>query len=115
MAVLMMRVFVVGVGVGVGVHGGVFAATLFDDGLTRAFANSDAGHEWRVKSAACMPAGPSVVGPSKTWYNPLESRLPWAPNMTIYALYGVGKETDRVYFYRRNAIADVKAEVGIGF
>ena len=41
------------------------------------------------------------VGPSSTWYNPLECQLPFAPNMTIYALYGVGKETERTYFYRR--------------
>jgi hypothetical protein len=33
------------------------------------------------------------------WINPLESRLPLAPNMRIYCLYGVGKPTERSYWY----------------
>ncbi|KAG9292687.1 hypothetical protein G9A89_008274 [Geosiphon pyriformis] len=33
------------------------------------------------------------------WSNPLESRLPYAPDMKIYCLYGVGKETERRYYY----------------
>ncbi|KAF8250230.1 Lecithin:cholesterol acyltransferase [Wilcoxina mikolae CBS 423.85] len=37
--------------------------------------------------------------PSK-WVNPLESRLPLAPNMKIYCFYGVGKPTERSYFIR---------------
>ena len=37
--------------------------------------------------------------PSK-WINPLEARLPRAPNLKIYCFYGVGKETERSYFYR---------------
>jgi phospholipid:diacylglycerol acyltransferase len=35
----------------------------------------------------------------KYWSNPLESPLPFAPNMKIYCLYGVGKETERGYIY----------------
>lgn len=31
--------------------------------------------------------------PSK-WNNPLESRLPYAPSMKIYCIYGHGKETE---------------------
>ena len=34
-----------------------------------------------------------------TWHNPLESRLPNAPNLTIYSLYGVGSETEKGYEY----------------
>lgn len=34
------------------------------------------------------------------WMNPLESRLPLAPNMKIYCFYGIGKPTERAYFYR---------------
>jgi len=34
------------------------------------------------------------------WNNPLESRLPNAPDMKIYSLYGVGKGTERSYIYR---------------
>lgn len=37
--------------------------------------------------------------PSK-WINPLETRLPLAPNLKIYCFYGVGKPTERSYFYR---------------
>jgi phospholipid:diacylglycerol acyltransferase len=38
------------------------------------------------------------------WTNPLESALPSAPNMTVYALYGVGKPVERSYFYRAEAV-----------
>lgn len=34
------------------------------------------------------------------WTNPLETRLPNAPSMRIYCLYGHGKETERAYFYQ---------------
>lgn len=34
--------------------------------------------------------------PSK-WVNPLEVRLPYAPNMKIYCFYGIGKPTERRY------------------
>lgn len=37
--------------------------------------------------------------PSK-WINPLETRLPLAPDMKIYCFYGIGKPTERAYFYR---------------
>lgn len=32
--------------------------------------------------------------------NPLETRLPLAPNLRIFCFYGVGKSTERSYFYR---------------
>lgn len=35
----------------------------------------------------------------RTWSNPLESRLPNAPSMKIYCIYGQGKETERAYHY----------------
>ena len=34
------------------------------------------------------------------WINPLETRLPLAPSLKIYCFYGVGKPTERAYFYR---------------
>ncbi|KAI6803631.1 LACT-domain-containing protein [Hortaea werneckii] len=37
--------------------------------------------------------------PSK-WLNPLETRLPVAPDMKIFCFYGIGKPTERAYFYR---------------
>ncbi|KAH7064604.1 Lecithin:cholesterol acyltransferase-domain-containing protein [Macrophomina phaseolina] len=39
--------------------------------------------------------------PSK-WVNPLETRLPLAPNLKIYCFYGVGKPTERAYFYHED-------------
>lgn len=36
----------------------------------------------------------------KKWVNPLETRLPRAPNLKIYCFYGVGKPTERAYYYR---------------
>lgn len=36
------------------------------------------------------------------WMNPLETRLPLAPNMKIYCFYGVGKPTERAYYYRED-------------
>ncbi|KAG0097158.1 hypothetical protein BGZ93_003318 [Podila epicladia] len=38
---------------------------------------------------------------STSWTNPLEARLPKAPRMKIYCLYGVGKSTERSYTYNR--------------
>jgi phospholipid:diacylglycerol acyltransferase len=34
------------------------------------------------------------------WINPLETRLPLAPSLKIYCFYGVGKPTERAYYYR---------------
>ncbi|KAI0597147.1 Lecithin:cholesterol acyltransferase [Biscogniauxia sp. FL1348] len=36
----------------------------------------------------------------RKWINPLETRLPLAPNLKIYCFYGVGKPTERGYYYR---------------
>ncbi|KAK2770844.1 phospholipid:diacylglycerol acyltransferase [Colletotrichum kahawae] len=36
----------------------------------------------------------------RKWTNPLETRLPLAPSMKIYCFYGVGKPTERGYYYR---------------
>ncbi|KIX06786.1 uncharacterized protein Z518_04762 [Rhinocladiella mackenziei CBS 650.93] len=38
----------------------------------------------------------------QTWLNPLEARLPHAPDMKIYCFYGIGKPTERAYFYKEN-------------
>ncbi|KAI0150604.1 Lecithin:cholesterol/phospholipid:diacylglycerol acyltransferase [Xylariaceae sp. FL1272] len=34
------------------------------------------------------------------WINPLETRLPLAPNLKVFCFYGVGKPTERSYYYR---------------
>ncbi|KAH7118905.1 Lecithin:cholesterol acyltransferase-domain-containing protein [Dendryphion nanum] len=36
------------------------------------------------------------------WVNPLESRLPLAPHLKIYCFYGIGKETERAYYYKED-------------
>ncbi|KAL2511162.1 putative phospholipid:diacylglycerol acyltransferase 2 [Abeliophyllum distichum] len=39
----------------------------------------------------------------KYWSNPLETKLPDAPDMEIYCLYGVGIPTERSYVYKLSA------------
>lgn len=36
----------------------------------------------------------------RKWINPLETRLPLAPSLRIYCFYGIGKPTERAYYYR---------------
>ncbi|XP_024023793.1 putative phospholipid:diacylglycerol acyltransferase 2 isoform X1 [Morus notabilis] len=38
----------------------------------------------------------------KYWSNPLETKLPHAPEMEIYCLYGVGIPTERSYVYKQS-------------
>jgi phospholipid:diacylglycerol acyltransferase len=40
-----------------------------------------------------------------TWVNPLEARLPSAKNLKIYCFYGIGKPTERSYFYKENELS----------
>ncbi|KAJ4957836.1 hypothetical protein NE237_024947 [Protea cynaroides] len=42
----------------------------------------------------------------KYWSNPLETKLPNAPDMEIYSMYGVGIPTERAYVYKSNLAAD---------
>ena len=39
----------------------------------------------------------------RTWHDITKTPLPHAPNMKIYCLYGVGVDTERAYFYKRNS------------
>jgi len=41
------------------------------------------------------------------WSNPLEVRLPNAPSMKLYCVYGHGKETERSYLYAREHEEDL--------
>ncbi|KAF2746864.1 Phospholipid:diacylglycerol acyltransferase [Sporormia fimetaria CBS 119925] len=36
------------------------------------------------------------------WINPLETRLPKAPNLKIYCFHGIGKPTERAYYYKED-------------
>ncbi|ORY11790.1 Lecithin:cholesterol acyltransferase-domain-containing protein [Clohesyomyces aquaticus] len=47
------------------------------------------------------------------WINPLETRLPYAPNLKIYCFYGVGKETERAYYYKEDTDPLSKTNVTI--
>ena len=49
----------------------------------------------------------------RTWLNPLETKLPLAPDMRIYCFYGVGKATERGYFYREETDPFTKLNVTI--
>jgi phospholipid:diacylglycerol acyltransferase len=49
----------------------------------------------------------------RKWLNPLEARLPLAPDMKIYCFYGVGKPTERSYFYQEERDPLVKLNVSI--
>ncbi|GAB4853748.1 Phospholipid:diacylglycerol acyltransferase 1 [Ancistrocladus abbreviatus] len=42
----------------------------------------------------------------KYWSNPLETKLPNAPEMEIFSLYGVGIPTERAYVYKSNPGTD---------
>ncbi|XP_074562457.1 phospholipid:diacylglycerol acyltransferase 1-like [Curcuma longa] len=42
----------------------------------------------------------------KYWSNPLETKLPNAPDMEIYSLYGVGIPTERAYVYKLSPYAE---------
>lgn len=50
------------------------------------------------------------LNPGK-WINPLETRLPLAPDMKIYCFYGVGKPTERAYFYREDELTNGRTVV----
>jgi len=46
----------------------------------------------------------NILDPTKKeakWSNPLLSPLPYAPNMTIYLMYGVDKTTERAYHFSK--------------
>ncbi|XP_010273953.1 PREDICTED: phospholipid:diacylglycerol acyltransferase 1-like [Nelumbo nucifera] len=42
----------------------------------------------------------------KYWSNPLETKLPNAPDMEIYSMYGVGIPTERAYIYKLTPAAE---------
>ncbi|KAK1550554.1 hypothetical protein Q3G72_020927 [Acer saccharum] len=42
----------------------------------------------------------------KYWSNPLETKLPNAPDMEIYSMYGVGVPTERAYVYKLNTYSE---------
>lgn len=51
------------------------------------------------------------------WVNPLETRLPLAPHLKIYCFYGVGKPTERAYYYKddRDPLSKLNVTIDTGF
>jgi len=47
------------------------------------------------------------------WINPLETRLPNAPNLKIYCMYGVGKDTERGYYYHTETDSFSKLNISV--
>ncbi|KAI5363581.1 putative lecithin:cholesterol/phospholipid:diacylglycerol acyltransferase, alpha/Beta hydrolase [Septoria linicola] len=52
----------------------------------------------------------NLMIPAK-WMNPLETRLPYAPDMKIFCFYGIGKPTERAYYYREEK--DIKNDTAV--
>lgn len=46
----------------------------------------------------------------RTWSNPLEVALPNAPSMRIISMYGVGKPTERSYYYEKGPFEQEEAQ-----
>ncbi|KAF2088441.1 Phospholipid:diacylglycerol acyltransferase [Saccharata proteae CBS 121410] len=65
----------------------------YKDSVQRSFSHGVAHTARQVEDNQFVPA---------KWINPLETRLPLAPNLKIYCFYGIGKETERAYFYRED-------------
>ncbi|KAK5131567.1 hypothetical protein LTR08_000822 [Meristemomyces frigidus] len=63
----------------------------YRDATQQAYSHGVAHTRQQVEANALIPS---------KWVNPLETRLPLAPDMKIYCFYGVGKPTERAYFYR---------------
>lgn len=55
----------------------------------------------------------NLMIPAK-WMNPLETRLPIAPDMKIFCFYGIGKPTERAYYYREEMDAKNDTAIMIG-
>ena len=45
---------------------------------------------------------PKSKASKESWHDISRTPLPHAPNMRVYCLYGIGLDTERAYYYRRN-------------
>ncbi|KAK5653565.1 hypothetical protein OQA88_8827 [Cercophora sp. LCS_1] len=77
-----------------------------DDAMEYIFNTTEPWYRDQVKGAYSYGVAHSTAqieanekDPRK-WINPLETRLPLAPSLKIYCFYGVGKPTERGYYYR---------------
>ena len=58
---------------------------------------------------------PTGFADPKTWTNPLETQLPYAPEMSVVCLYGTGIPTERGYAYHMHATSDTDEALVRGF
>jgi phospholipid:diacylglycerol acyltransferase len=79
-----------------------------EDSLPYLFRNSEDWYKDMVQSSyshgvahTAKEVEDNQLLPAK-WVNPLESRLPLAPNLKIYCFYGIGKPTERSYYYKED-------------
>lgn len=59
-------------------------------------------HEWSHGVAHTSAEVEENEHDYRKWANPLESRLPLAKSLKVYCFYGVGKPTERAFFYRED-------------
>lgn len=55
-----------------------------------------------LSSARWHSFDPKEKPSGATWHDLSRTPLPYAPNMKVYCLYGVGLDTERAYYYKRN-------------
>ena len=78
--------------------------TWYQDQIQRSYSHGVAHTSAEVENNAHDP---------RKWINPLETRLPLARNLRIYCFYGIGKSTERSYFYREEQDSTSKLNVTI--
>ena len=57
-----------------------------------------------IASARWHSFDPQERDSPTTWHDVSRTPLPHAPDLQIYCLYGVGLDTERAYYYRRNTV-----------
>lgn len=96
-----------------------FANLTVEDALPYLYKNADKWYTDMIKSSYSQGVAHTKREVEenqlipKRWMNPLETRLPLAPDMKIYCFYGVGKPTERAYYYREDVESN-KSSVMIG-
>ena len=65
--------------------------TWYSDQIRRSYSHGIAHTRAEVEANEFQP---------HKWINPLETRLPLAPNLKVFCFYGIGKPTERGYYYR---------------
>ncbi len=61
-------------------------------GASSSIYGSDAKYGWKMRTSSTVAR--------KHWNDPVATKLPNAPSMKIYCLYGTGIETERAYYYK---------------